>query len=1186
MNFLPRPSAVLLFSLTFFLLLAGLPARSDAQYIPQRLQNGPVIDLANVPLNRTMPSYDWEREVHEFFPSLLGLTGPGARAIHTKYFSIYYTDAEYTARRIAEFADDVFEQLSSYYPGSLERYAPVNVLVVDNVDYLGNAYSFYLGNFIMFWASPSQWDVRGTNDWVRDVFTHELTHHVTLKAAHNSLPFAFGIVGASQSNQNPDFSFVLPLYHLALPRWFSEGIAQYESRKYGGDSWDTHRDMLLRMATLEQDLLSFVDAGTTSGKSGYHGEMVYNQGYALLNYIEDRFGTEKVRALSQERPILNFNSSIKKSLGISAGQLFSDWKAHIQKQYGSVADSIRTQGEQEGELISNRGSVETHPIYSPDGSRVAFLSNEGNDYALMRLMVMDLASRKAQEIKPGKYVDLPVSWTPDGNKLLYANVVGGFWDLFLYDMNTRKERRLTVGLRGRDPAISPDGKQIAFVGNEDGTSNLGLLNIDGTHIRYLTNNNDGTQYYRPQWSPDGKELLFTIFRGEDRDIAVIRADATAMPANEIRKKKDKPSAKPDQTLRPRKMAAIEKDSTTVATIPDSLTVNEDSLRVAREDSLKAFPDSLAYANNAGFHTLINSHADERDPVWLPDGSGIVYSSDRSGIFNLYSMDLTTGRHEQITNVIGGAFTPSVSPKGNDILYVGYHAANYNVYRVQKSSALATASVDTLRRDYRSIYTGEDIEDLFDVGRYSGQLSSIGVTPILLLGPTFIGNRFGLDQLSVGGEASWGDMIGSDEITTGFTIGKNLKKNVDLNSDLYFSYRKALPSIHTEHRTYSPRLFFGAERQTINSLIDQGIVAAQKDTSTGTLQVVIDGELRLIPNVTQYTNLSLVEEDNYKNLFNDFMVGAEIGLGRTQALSFTYGHHRYSESLHVNQVILDSTNIIQRNPDTGALTDITSQIPGVGDEQEVLDDFLYQELNYYRSNDLGVGWRYVSFTPAKDLFVNPSGGRAVTFRYRRINATITDSLALSADLNQDGIPDPSQGDVSPTLFRDDKTKLGINEYIFSWNEFLSFPGRTTLALQAFTAYKDKPIKEVQQNGGTSEGVFYFPLRYYLGGLGTLRGYPYFSLSGGKVFFGRASFTFPIVETAGKELPPFLFSKIYGTVFVETGATGNFESLSSLLDSDNKFKRSAFLTDWGFELRMQMSTFYSLPMFGYFQIAFPT
>jgi len=1136
-----NPRFVWALTLSFLFLSAiGLPGRASAQSGPFGVGiPGVANDLADIPLNRT-GSDRLTRAKDAFFPSLLGLRSPGVKVIRTKHFYIYYATAEQTARRIAEIADDRLEQIASYYPTFMKRYAPVHVLVDDGVDVLGNAFAIYSNNFIHFWATPLDWEVRGTKSWIRDTFTHELTHIITLKAAHHGWPFTFGLVNTTQANHNPDYSFTLPLYHIAVPGWYSEGIAQFESSKHDGDSWDTHRDMLLRMSTLENDLLSYTDMGVFA-KDGHHSEMVYNQGFAILNYVEETYGVEKVRAMVEKRPLVNFKSSIKRSLGISADRLYQDWVDHLKDKYNATATQVRAAGEREGERVYDGGSLDYHPVYAPDGARMAFLGNEGSDYQITRLLLLDLATQKLTEVEKNVYNRF--AWTPDGNDLIYIKAVKGRWDLYAYDVHTQKSRRITAGLRGRDPDVSPDGKRIVFVGNGDGSNRIGIVDITGAKTRYLTHHNDGTQYYGPKWSPDGKRILFSLFRGEDRDIAVINADATPRP-----KKTDK--KKPD----------------------------------AEVDSTAAFPDSLAYANNAGFEALLRSAADERDPVWLPDGSGFVYSSDRTGIFNLYAFDLASGGQKQITNVLGGAFVPSVSPDGNDILYAGFHAADYSIYRIPLSYAVDVAAADTLSRDYRSIYTGEGVAKLYDTGRYATRLTSYGVTPLLLLGPTFIGNRFGLDQLSFGAQAAWGDLLGDDILVTGVTLGKNLKRKTDLNSDLLVYYETGLTPILSEQKTYVPRLFVAASRQTINSLIDYGSVATRQDTMVGTLQTVIDSELVIIPNVTQFLNLTMTEEDKYKDVFTDFVVGTEVGLGSRHAVSLDFSHRRYSENLGVKQIVLDSSRIFQQT-DLG-FNEITDQIPDIHEPQIALDDHLYRDLIFFRSSDVGASWQYRDFRPTKDAYVNPTGGRAITFRYRRINATVTDSLALSTDLDRDNVPDATDVDPSPTLFRADNVKLGLNEYIFSWNEFIPMFGRSTLALQGFVGYKDQPIKEVQQDGGTFEGSFYYPLRYYLGGLGTLRGYPYFSIAGGKIFFGRATFTFPIFQKAGKELPPFFFDKIYGTVFVETGATGNFESLKALWDSDNKFVRDAFLTDWGFELRMQMFSNYRIPMFGYFQIAFPT
>ncbi len=1130
------------------------------------------VDLANTPLNRPSPdqkSYTyWKPETADgFFPSLLGLRTAGAQMIRTRYFNIYFSTAEKTARHIADFCDEVLSNLMRHYPTFVDRIAPIHVVVDDQADYLGNAFAVYSANYIHFWTNPIDWEIRGTSDWVRNVFVHELAHIVTLKAAYKGLPFQIGIVNASRANENPDFSFTLGLYHLAVNSGFAEGISQYEATEYGDDRWDTHRDMLLRMAALENDLLSLPSMGQLGGKGNFHGEMVYNQGYAMLNYIGERFSPTVVRQIFEHRPIINFNSSLKKATGVSAKQLYRDWKAHIEERYSAVQSDIQEAGEREGELIVDRGNLDYHPVYSPQGDKLGFISNDDSDYFITELKVMDLTTKKVTKI--ADRVDNRFVWTASGDSLMYIKAVGARWDIFTYDTKTKKETRVTVGLRGKDPTLSPDGKQIAFVTMRDGTANIGLVNTDGTDVRYLTNNNDATQYFGPKWSPDGKHLLFSIFRtGEDRDIAIIDVNATTWEKKKGRRSLEKKEV--DTQL--------------------------DSLQQAKADSLKAFPDSLAYANNANFKAIVHSTADERDPVWLPDGSGFVFSSDRTGIFNLYTHDMATGEQKQLTNVVGGAFLPTISPDAKDVIYAGYHAANYNLYRIPLSEAVAVDPPEGIARDYAEIYTGKSITDLHDIGRYSTRLVSYGITPIALLGPTFIGNRFGLDQISAGVQWAWGDLLGSDVFVTTALIGKNFRRQQDFNSEFAFYYQNSLTPILSEQSTYVPRIFFGGSRQTINSIVDLGTVQTVRDTLTGTLITQNDeGQQVLIPNVTQHLDLTVTEEDDFKDVFSDFTVGAEMGVGRGHYFSLAYGYRKYSENLHAVQVLHDSSRVFQTNLGTGEVEDITDQIPGPGyaSQETLLDDFLYKELDFFKSNEWMGGWSYITLKPATDLYINPSGGRALSFRYRRINATVIDSLARTPDLNEDFVPDPIGEDLSPAFFRGDKVNVGFNEYIASFNEFIPLVGRSTLALQVFGAYKDSYVKEVQQEGGTFEGVFYYPLRYYLGGLGTLRGYPYFTIAGGKALFGRTTLTLPIFKHIGAELPPLFFDKVYASLFFEFGGVSNAASIGDIFDVNeevhsgrwDKFKDS-FLFDYGAEIRFQVFSHYRLPMFGYFIVARPT
>lgn len=67
------------------------------------------------------------------------------------------------------------------------------------------------------------------------------------------------------------------------------------------------------------------------------------------------------------------------------------------------------------------------------------------------------------------------------------------------------------------------------------------------------------------------------------------------------------------------------------------------------------------------------------PRWSPDGRYILFSSDRTGVFNLYAYDTQLNKLYQITNVVTGATTPSVSPDGKKIAFAQYSYLGWDIH---------------------------------------------------------------------------------------------------------------------------------------------------------------------------------------------------------------------------------------------------------------------------------------------------------------------------------------------------------------------------------------------------------------------------------------------------------------------------------------------------------------------------
>ncbi len=74
------------------------------------------------------------------------------------------------------------------------------------------------------------------------------------------------------------------------------------------------------------------------------------------------------------------------------------------------------------------------------------------------------------------------------------------------------------------------------------------------------------------------------------------------------------------------------------------------------------------------------------PVYSADGQSILYTSDESGVYNLYRLNLSTGQRSRLSNVLGGALYPAQA--GSDLFYIGYSPDGANLYQIADSQATA------------------------------------------------------------------------------------------------------------------------------------------------------------------------------------------------------------------------------------------------------------------------------------------------------------------------------------------------------------------------------------------------------------------------------------------------------------------------------------------------------------------
>lgn len=141
------------------------------------------------------------------------------------------------------------------------------------------------------------------------------------------------------------------------------------------------------------------------------------------------------------------------------------------------------------------------PALSPDGRRVVFES-------LNQLWLLEIGRGVEQLTRDNFYKQAP-AWSPDGKQIAYSSDRAGTADIYILDLATRKERRVTqlADSAEMNPVWSPDGKRIAFQ-KQDGE--LFSIDLASGAIKEIVR--AGYEPGRASWSANGKTIALAALR--------------------------------------------------------------------------------------------------------------------------------------------------------------------------------------------------------------------------------------------------------------------------------------------------------------------------------------------------------------------------------------------------------------------------------------------------------------------------------------------------------------------------------------------------------------------------------------------------------------------------------------------------------------------------------------------------
>jgi Tol biopolymer transport system component/DNA-binding winged helix-turn-helix (wHTH) protein len=171
-------------------------------------------------------------------------------------------------------------------------------------------------------------------------------------------------------------------------------------------------------------------------------------------------------------------------------------------------------------LTRAAGCRNSGPVFSPDGSHIAFVSCRAG--ARTDVWVMNADGRNARPLTDDPALNGNESWFPDGERIAFLSARDGSKALWSVTLSDRSEKRLLpIDVEASSARLSPDGRFLALTSGAAGVLTVWVTPLEGGAPRQLTFDREGAGY--ASWSPDGRFLAVELLRGPDMHIAIVPA---------------------------------------------------------------------------------------------------------------------------------------------------------------------------------------------------------------------------------------------------------------------------------------------------------------------------------------------------------------------------------------------------------------------------------------------------------------------------------------------------------------------------------------------------------------------------------------------------------------------------------------------------------------------------------------
>lgn len=392
-----------------------------------------------------------------------------------------------------------------------------------------------------------------------------------------------------------------------------------DEMQYIGTQYISHEDSVLMnyITRIVQNDIDFHTDFSFIPVDSFYIKMYEIQELDLLGW--QRLGADRVVRLEAEFP--------------TPGDIRVRWRLFDAIRQQRINNGVITRSKKEWRIIGHEVSNEIVKVLTgEDGiflTKICYVKKLKDN--VKEIFISDYDGANERQLTNTGSINLSPCFHPTRDEIYFTSYYEGDPKLFKVNLNSLKTEKVAdyPGIVAA-PSISPDGNKIACVLSKDGNSEIYVLDLQGRIIKRLTKHRAIDS--APTWSPDGRNIAFSSDRTGSPQIYIMDADGIET------KRLTFQSGYNDSPI---------------------WSARGDRITFVSRTKYGRFDLASIYTNGTDYRVMTEVGMNE-NPHFSPDGKHIIFSSDRRGPRDIYTMDLTGQNQKRLTRS-GNASNPDWGP---------------------------------------------------------------------------------------------------------------------------------------------------------------------------------------------------------------------------------------------------------------------------------------------------------------------------------------------------------------------------------------------------------------------------------------------------------------------------------------------------------------------------------------------